>query len=499
MTEQAAPTVNGRVFEPPGRGPWELESTHASRPMTYLAQDAFRFGFVRGFKEGTARYGVLLSHLEPGFTHSFMYNQPVPVGAPPGAMKPPPKVVLQAVTRLHPEIRRRIQTGQRALRDKIWREDLANWDNVDKPDAIARHQAIQSVDVAGLSDAELADHVDRCVEHAIFSAYLHHKYTIPAIFPVGDFLAGAQEWTGATVGELLGPLRGQSGISRGFAADELDAAAKKLVLSPDAQAVLGGPGPAEEILAELAAREDVGSDVAAYLDAVRWRCVGYDVGDKAAGELPECLVEALRTTVAGGSARPDDDAGLAAIRARVPAEHLDDFDDRLAEVRLMNRLRDERGVYSDGWASGLARRALLEAGRRLVEAGRLNDAEHAVDLRADEVRACCLRPPARPRTEVRIATTGGPPGPSSDAPPFLRALPAAAASAGVLPAAAGAAAAGGRRFAGRTCSASRTRRTPRPSCTGSRSTPASTRARPGWSTTPRTSAGSSRATCSSPG
>lgn len=243
MTEQAAPTVNGRVFEPPGRGPWELESTHASRPMTYLAQDAFRFGFVRGFKEGTARYGVLLSHLEPGFTHSFMYNQPVPVGAPPGAMKPPPKVVLQAVTRLHPEIRRRIQTGQRALRDKIWREDLANWDNVDKPDAIARHQAIQSVDVAGLSDAELADHVDRCVEHAIFSAYLHHKYTIPAIFPVGDFLAGAQEWTGATVGELLGPLRGQSGISRGFAADELDSAAKKLVLSPMPRRCSAARGP----------------------------------------------------------------------------------------------------------------------------------------------------------------------------------------------------------------------------------------------------------------
>src|SRR3990170_4102402 len=99
MTEQAAPTVHGRVFEPPGKGPWELESTHASRPMTYLAQDAFKIGFVRGFKEGTARYGVLLSHLEPGFTHSFLYNQPVPVGAPPGAMKPPPKVVLQAVTR----------------------------------------------------------------------------------------------------------------------------------------------------------------------------------------------------------------------------------------------------------------------------------------------------------------------------------------------------------------------------------------------------------------
>ena len=37
--------------------------------------------FVRGFQEGTARYGLLLDHLEPGFSESFMYIQPVAFGA----------------------------------------------------------------------------------------------------------------------------------------------------------------------------------------------------------------------------------------------------------------------------------------------------------------------------------------------------------------------------------------------------------------------------------
>ncbi|RNM17393.1 PEP-utilizing enzyme [Nocardioides pocheonensis] len=425
MSEQH-PVVQGRTFTPPGKGPWELETTHSARPMTPLAQDAFMTGFKRGFAEGTARYGVLLSHLEPGFSQGFFYNQPVAVGAPAGAMEPPPKPVLQLVSRIHPEMRRRHKAAERAIREKLWREDLRNWDDVDKPAAIKSHQAIQAVDVGALSDAGLADHVGQCVQHAIDAAYLHHKYTIPACLPVGDFLAGAIAWTGAPVGELMTLLRGRSAVSRGFAADELEAAAKALTTSDSARVVLASARDSESILSELTADPEVGAEVSAYVEAVRWRCVGYDLGDKAAGELPDTLVESLRSSLAGSwAAAPDDDAALQALRERVPAEHREDFDDRLAEVRLMYRLRDERGVYSDGWAVGLGRRALLEVGRRLTAKGLLNDPEHAVDLRADEVRALLLGGAGGPsaadvaeRFAWRTTMT------TSDAPPFLRALPA---------------------------------------------------------------------------
>jgi pyruvate,water dikinase len=423
MSEQH-PVVNGRTFEPPGKGPWELESTHAARPMTPLAQDAFTTGFRKGFAEGTARYGVLLSHLEPGFSHGFLYNQPVAVGAPPGAMGPPPKLILQLVSRIHPEMRRRHKAAARALREKLWREDLVHWDEVDKPAAIEAHQAIQAVDVTALSDADLADHVNRCAQHAIDAAYLHHKYTIPACLPVGDFLAGAIEWTGASVGELMALLRGRSVVSRGFAADELDAAAKALTTSDSARAILAAAGDSAAILAELTAHPDVGPEVSAYVEAVRWRCVGYDLGEKTAGELPDTLVEALRATLAGAwTAAPDDDSALLALRERVPAEHREDFDDRLGEVRLMYRLRDERGVYSDGWAVGLGRRALLEAGRRLTAKGLLADPEHAVDLGADEVRDLLLGTGGPPADEVADRFAWRTSMTTSDAPPFLRALP----------------------------------------------------------------------------
>ena len=425
MAEQEPVVVKGRTFEPPGKGPWELESTHGSRPMTRITQAAFLEGFPRGFKEGTAKYGVLLDHLEPAFVHSFLYARPVAVGAPPGAMGPPPKPVLQLVSRLHPEMRRRHRTAAAAIAAKQWRRDLEEWDEVDKPAAVKAHQAIQSVDVGALSDAELADHVDRCAQHVSDNGYLHHKYTITACLPVGDFLAGAIAWTGAEIGELMSLLRGRSAISRGFAAAELDAAAKALTTSESAQAVLEGADPAEETLAALAAHPDVGPQVTAYLDAVRWRSVGYDVGDHAAGELPEVLVESLRTALAGGwTSAPDDDSALNALRERVPAEHRDDFDDRLAEVRRCYRIRDERGVFSDGWATGLARRAMLEVGRRLVAAGKLDMVEHGVELDPAEVRSLLVGSGGPDAAEVadrfqwRTTTT------TSDVPEFLRAAPA---------------------------------------------------------------------------
>jgi pyruvate,water dikinase len=253
---------------------------------------------------------------------------------------------------------------------------------------------------------------------------------------VGDLLAGATAWTDASPGEVLALLRGTSAVSRGFASEELDAAAKAIVESDAARELLSSTQPATAILSALGDDAEAGPHVRGYLDAVRYRSLGYDVGDAAAGEMPEMLLGGLRAAVGGASAIEPDGAAQERLRSRVPAEHLDDFDDRLAEARLTNRVRDERGVYSDGWATGLARRAVLEAGRRLVESNRLHAADHAVDLSPDELIAL-LQGQSGPSADVvgervqwRTTKT------VADAPPFLRAMPAPPPPVGVLPGAA---------------------------------------------------------------
>ena len=102
--------------------------------------------------------------------------------------------------------------------------------------------------------------------------------------------------------------------------------------------------------------------------------------------MPDALLRAIRSSVDGaGSDAADVDALIANIRSQVPDQHRAQFDDLVGEARLMYRLRDERGVFSDIWASGIMRRAVLAAGRRLESRGGVHDAEHFIDASFDEM------------------------------------------------------------------------------------------------------------------
>ena len=225
-------------------------------------------------------------------------------------------------------------------------------------------------------------------------------------------------------GEVCGLLRGSSPISKGFAADELVKAGDALAANDNALAVLRSDASPAERIEALSVDPDVGPAVSAYVEAVQYRSVGYDVGDLMAGEMPEVMLQALTTASAGTPARATDDTALEALRSRVPAQHRAQFDDLVAEARLVNRLRDERGVFSDGWATGLARRALLEAGRRLVARGLLFDPAHAVDLRVDELSALLRGQPGPSPAEAAAHHEWRTTHTSEDAPPFLNAMPA---------------------------------------------------------------------------
>jgi pyruvate,water dikinase len=375
------------AWEAPGPGVWELETVHAQRPATKVVQNGWRNGLAKGFKYGTARYGVMLDYLQPEAVNAFMYMQARPFGAPPGAAGPPPPPVLWLLTRLHPKMRARVKQAQKAFDEKLWRADLLEWDTVDRPEIVAKHRAIEAVDVEFLADEQLAAHISGCYDHLEFSHWIHHKYTVPATLVVGDLLAGVIEWTGLDGGDVLSLIRGNSHITLGFAAAELTGAAEAIRSNAEAQDVLADSGDPQAILDKLAGHAEVGPPVRAYLDAVRYRGMGYDVCDKNAGEMPESLVGALRSALSGAKPSPLDNAAEKRVRDLVPDEHKADFDERLAETRLMSRLRDERGVYSDGWATGLMRRALLEAGRRLSGRGLLHDPEHAVELSVEEAGA----------------------------------------------------------------------------------------------------------------
>jgi rifampicin phosphotransferase len=386
------------VFAAPDGGIWEQDGIHFPRPMTRFTQEAFPEGFVRGFKSGTACYGLLLDHIEPAFLNGFFYNKRVIVGAPPDAHGPPPQEVFQQMCAEHPEVRARLRTAATVLDDKPWRDHLRHWDTVLKPKSMAHHLRLQSHDVAALSDAELAAHLRECFANSRAMVYQHHIYTISCVMPVGDFLGSTVEWTGLSPTEVSRLLRGSTPVSAGVT-DEYLAALRAIAADREATAILNSGGAPAEILQQLRALPDpTGAAVAAYLDLVSHRVIGgYDITCQTAIETPEVLVRALQAKFdPGEAARVEREVAeqTAKVRSAVPEQHRQAFDERLAEARFINRLRDERSYWSDLWASGISRRAMLEVGRRLFGRGAIRAVDHILDATCDEAIALLTGSPA---------------------------------------------------------------------------------------------------------
>jgi pyruvate,water dikinase len=382
--------VGNRTFEPPDGGAWELETAHVPRPMSTFSQSSMERAIPRGFREGTSRYGLLLDTIEVRFVQGFAYTRRRPVGTPPNQpprRKRPPKLLFQLLLRVAPGMRRRIRTSQEAIERKFWRDDLRRWDEQVRPASVKRHLEIQAVDPAKLSDEELIDHILVCRDHMEAMVATHYSFAIASYLPVGDLLANVHEWTGRPAGEILHALQGSSQVSLGVAGAELNALVAALRESVEARrAVESNTDPAEILDALVADPGAVGAAARAYSEVISYRCIGYDVSSKYAREMPELLVRTLRAALVDGQRKEvDPTVRTKAVRALVPEAHRAAFDELVREARHVNRLRDERGHYCDGWATGLARRALLEGGRRLVAKDCLGNPEHAVDVTAEEL------------------------------------------------------------------------------------------------------------------
>jgi pyruvate,water dikinase len=368
-------------------------------------QEAVENGFAAGFSDSTARYGLMLSHLQPAFVNGFTYMRAVGFGAPEGAKGPPPKLVFQLLTRLVPKMRRRIATAHAAMTNKAWRADLQRWDNEVKPAAIARHLDLQSVDLSALDDAALISHVRDTHAHLSAMIRQHHDFTITQAMPIGDFLAHMQLWTGKPTGELLQVLRGSSKISLGVAREELAMLAKAINASTEARALLDADISPQAVINALLEHPSTGQPMQTYMVLVSGRCLGYDLGSKSVGEMPEVTLRSIRAAVNGALVAQEGDAAIQAkiraLRETVPAQYRDDFDALLTEALTINRLRDERGHYSDGWAIGIARRALGEAGRRLAAQGKLASPDSAYDASCSEITSMLGGQPGPAEAELQ--------------------------------------------------------------------------------------------------
>lgn len=363
------------VWEPPGPGSWSLDKSHVPRPLTRFTVENAAAPFQRGFADFFRRYGIPAKEMREAYINGLSYS---------ALVRPDPD-----------ELGERAATAEAVFVDKPWRTELARWDAEVKPASIRRHRALAAVDVDGISTAALVDHLRDCRNNVVAMIEQHHVFNGAAMIPVGDLLAGVQEWTDGAVtdAEVLQLFAGASPISQGHC-PELSDVVDALRTDARAAALLAAADdeldPAE-LLDALRRTDQVDVTTVRAIDEwltlVGHRIVdGFDVTLPRVIERPAILVSALRHARAPrqpDAAPPAPDL----VRERIPAEHRAEFDERLTEARLVYRLRDERGIYSDATADGLMRRAMLAAGNRLAAAGRLPSPELAFEAGLDELIA----------------------------------------------------------------------------------------------------------------
>ncbi len=395
-------------FEAPGPGTWEQDNTHFPRPVTRFLVETMMDPFMRGFKDGTSRYGLLFSHLEPARINGFVYYKANGVDPEDG-----------------PEVKRRFEAAAKALESRLWLKDLDLWDTEYKPESIRRNKALQEVRVADLDTEALLAHLDKVHDNAGDMVWRHHKFTIPAIIATGLYLSKALEWTGMDTGRLLAPLKGSSRVSLG-AVDELRSLSRALTEAGLTSKDLEG-SDAAGIIEGLKERKDaVGEATRSFLDAIGLRLAGgYDITDPCAIERPDMLLSTIRAAL---DAPHNEAAGAWAEAARtvrdaVPEAYQAEFDRLLDEARRVNRLRDERGIYNDNWGTGIARRAILEAGRRLTKAGRIREPESALEASYDELIAMLKGAPEPSSDELSRRSDKRRNTPRDSAPPYLGPAP----------------------------------------------------------------------------
>jgi pyruvate,water dikinase len=357
--------------------------------------------FRRGTSEFARYYGMLLGGLNYGYVNGFAYIQIVP----------PPEA----------EVPERFKRAEEVFQNKLWRDQLRDWDETYKPASIATHRELQSVDPEALSAEDLAAYLQRCHDHHADMIYQHMRHTGAAMVAMGDFLAHVGDWTSLPPADLLELMRGAAPVSAGASA-ELERLQAAVATDPAAQELLDSEGDPGEVLEKLRSLDgETGAAVSAFLDLVGYRLVsGFDISYPYALELPDSLLQAIRTTVAGsGVEKADVEQKVADVRAKVPEEHRAEFDELLDEARLMYRIRDERGVFSDIWASGIMRRAALAAGRRLAAEGRIQEADHIVDADIGEMSALVTGTDGPSADELAERNAARSSRSAKNAPPFL--------------------------------------------------------------------------------
>ncbi len=358
------------TWEAPGPGSWQLLADHYPRPVTAAAAP-----LAEVWTEASTTYmqdlGLPIKSARMVAVNGLPYLSIAPEGGG-GGRRPPPPWLLKLLVRVTPSLRRAERRLTQVFEERPWVQGIAAWHEAARPSAIERMRALAGVDPDALDDEALASHVEAVESELLDSMRQHVLLHGHDTVPPGLFAVTARKW-GLTPFEALDLLRGSSPASTG-GSPELDRLRRAV-----------GGRSADSVVSLRALGPDVAEALDDFLLLHGWRVIdGYDVDCRCLAEAP-ALVVRLATMPAPSDDTRDLAGRSAAARARIPAEDRDEFDRLLTDARAAYGLRDDNGSILVAWPTGLLRRAMLAAGRRLHGVGLLSDPALAIEAEVTEL------------------------------------------------------------------------------------------------------------------
>lgn len=419
---------------------WERDSVHFPEPLKPLAQSFGTVPAEQGSAIGFARWSLPVESFRLEAFDGYIYSRMEPFGGE------PPKLLRRAMQllpqlahawRLDPAVRRRILAFDKFVADGGFENSIDLWQDEWEPEASRRLSTLRALDLEAASDDELAAHLDALYEYIVWAWSVHANVHFVSFYVRGRFFEACRRLLGLERSAAQALLAGADPALQ-ESSDALADLADEVRGEPAVMPAFQRPGTsAFEAVDEASLRHRLD----AYLEAHGDRPLdGFDITRPRLRERPEIAANLLRDLIlqprapGSGETRAQDEA---ALRSRLSGAELAEFDHWLGLGRRAYPLNESHEHLLTDVPESLARYAVLEAGRRLADADRIETGDDVFFLFKSELTAALTGPAdvrhlvSRRRADFHRQLQLTPPavlGPPPEPPP-LHALPRHAAQA----------------------------------------------------------------------
>ncbi len=363
-------------------GSWQKDSTHHPGPLSPLVA-SYQHLESDGMTRWAKRSGLILDAVKQVTVGGELYIQPVPVGG--GSGKPPPRLIMGLIARLHPELRARMATAKRLVESGVLENAARRWREEWKPETMAAVARLRSIDVGALDDDQLMSHLDDVLTFAAWATDVHFDLMIPYVVAIHEFVTGCARMLGWDEHAALRLLTGHSPAS-----SEPTSAMRKVAdtirRSPAAMAVLR-ESDGDVVQRVSAADRSSARAIEEWIRTYGFRTTQYEWSSLTIGEQPGLIGRMIKAAV-DGETKDLDDGGLeTSAREHLSSADAAEFDRLLSKARDVYPIREDNIHWSASVSGALLRRAYLEIGTRLAAAGTIAGTDDVFMLERDEVAA----------------------------------------------------------------------------------------------------------------